>query len=233
MTSTFIPITEKTLGQILLEREVISPTDLQTALDRQRKGNGKYKYIGEILLEMGVPQEKINEALNASGKRKRLGEILINMGILTSDQLLRALEKQKELARMGIRRPLGKLLVEMGYASDEVLQTALSKHFNIPTISLKDFSPSPSLQKAVGAPYALRHKIAVLKNDFMEIRLALAEPDGWAMDELRRVFRSEKRVKFYLANPMEMDHCLRQKSDSFPACVENIYIHMAKEQANT
>jgi len=215
MATAFVPITDRTLGQILVERKVISPTRLQMALDRQKKGNGKYKYIGEILLEMGVPQEQINEALNASGKRKRLGEILIDLEMLTSEELKQALEKQKQLAGMAIRRPLGKLLLEMGYTNYEVLQTALSKHFNMLTISLKGVFPSPSLQKAVGDAYALRHKIVVLEDDFPKIKLAIAEPNLLVMDELRRVFRAEKRMEFYLANPMEMDYCLRHKFDPF------------------
>jgi len=142
------------LGQILVERNIISPSQLQMALDRQKKVNGKYKYIGEILFEMGISQEKINEALDASGKRKHLGEILIDLGVLTLDQLRGALEKQRQLARTAIRRPLGKLLIQLGYASYETLLTALSKHYNIPTISLRGFYPSPSLQKAVGNAYA-------------------------------------------------------------------------------
>jgi hypothetical protein len=215
MATAFVPITDKTLGQILVERKVISPTHLQMALDRQKRGNGEYKYIGEILLEMGVSQEKINEALNASGKRKRLGEILMDLEMLTSDELRQALEKQKQLSGMAIRRPLGKLLLEMGYTNYEVLQTGLSKHFNMPTISLKGVFPSPSLQKALGDAYALRHKIVVLEDDFTKIRLAIAEPNLLVMDELRRVFRAEKRMEFYLANPMEMDYCLRHKFDPF------------------
>jgi hypothetical protein len=215
MATAFTPITDKTLGQILVERNVISPTHLRMALDRQKRGNGKHKYIGEILLEMGVPQEKINEALNASGKRKRLGEILIDLRILTSDELRQALEKQKQLARMAIRRPLGKLLVEMGYTNYEVLQTALSKHFNMPTIFLKGVFPSPSLQKAVGDAYALRNKIVVLENDFTKIRLALAEPNSLLMEELRRAFPAGKKVEFYLADPIEMEYCLRHKFDPF------------------
>jgi hypothetical protein len=107
------------------------------------------------------------------------------------------------------------LLLEMGYTNYEVLQTALSKHFNMPTISLKGVFPSPSLQKAVGDAYALRHKIVVLEDDFTKIRLALAEPNLLVMDELRRVFRAEKKMEFYLANPMEMDYCLRHKFDPF------------------
>jgi hypothetical protein len=217
MTRAFLPITEKMLGQILVERNIISPTQLQVALDRQKTGNGKNKYIGEILLEMGVPQEKINEALEASGKRRRLGEILVDLGILKPEELRQALEKQEQLARMAIRRPLGKLLVEMGYANFDALLTALSKHFNMPAISLRRFYPSPSLQRAVGDAFALKHKILVLENDARKIRLALAEPSSLLLDELRRAFPSGKRVEFCLANPLEMDHCLRQKFDPFLA----------------
>jgi hypothetical protein len=217
MARAFLPVTDKMVGQILVERNIISPIHLQVALDRQKKGNGKHRYIGEILQEMGVPQEKVNEALDATGKRKQLGEILVDLGILTPDELRKALEKQRQLARMAIRKPLGKLLVEMGYANFETLLTALSKHFNMPTVSLKGFYPSPSLQRAVGDAFASKHKILVLENDVRRIRLALAEPNSLLMDELRRAFPSGKIVEFCLAHPLEMDHCLKQKFDPFLA----------------
>ena len=215
MIRAFVPATEKMLGQILVERNVISPAHLQLALDRQQRATGKCKYLGEILLEMGVPQAKIHEALEASGKRRRLGEILIDLGILTVAKLEQVLEKQRELARKGIRKPLGKILVELGYANPDSLLPALSKHFNMPTVSLKSFYPSPSLQKAVGDTYAQKHMIVVLENDSTRIRLALAEPNPWLMDELKRLFPPGKRVEFYLANPLEMGFCLRQKFDPF------------------
>jgi hypothetical protein len=215
MARAFIPIIDKMLGQILVERHMISPALLQAALDRQKNGRGKNQYIGEILLEMGVSQEKLNEALETSGKRKHVGEIFVDLGVLTSDQLRVALEKQRQLARMAIRKPLGKLLVEMGYASFETLLTALSKHFTMPTVSLKGFYPSPSLQRAVGEAFAQKHKILVLENDVWKIRLALAEPTSLLLDELRRAFPAGKRVEFCLANPIEMDNCLKQRFDPF------------------
>jgi hypothetical protein len=206
---------EKKLGQILVERNIISPVRLQAALDRQKNQNGRSKYLGEILQEMGIPQEKINEALDAHGKRKPLGEVLVDLGILRPDQLKKALEKQNLLARMRIRRPLGKLLVEMGYAKHETLREAFSKHFNMPIVSLRTFFPSPSLQSAVGKPYAVNHRIVVLENDSAKVRFALAEPNPSVMDELRRAFPPGKRVEFYLASPGEIDFCLKQKFDPF------------------
>ncbi len=215
MKGKLIPIVEKTLGQILVERHIISPLRLQAALDRQKKHNGKAKYLGEILLEMGIPQERINDALDAYGKRKPLGEILVDLGILTPDQLQKVLEKQGQLAKIGIRKPLGRLLVEMRYSNYETLLEALSKHFNMPMVSLRGFFPSPTLQKAVGASFAQKHKILVLENDFRKIRIVLAEPIPFLMDEIRRAFPAGKLVEFCLADPLEINYCLGKEFDPF------------------
>ncbi len=215
MKGKLIPIVEKMLGQILVERHIISPLRLQAALDRQKKQNGKAKYLGEILLEMGIPQERINDALDAYGKRKPLGEILVDLGILTPDQLQKVLEKQGQLAKIGIRRPLGKLLVELRYSNYETLLEALSKHFNMPVVSLRSFFPSSTLQKAVGEVFARKHKILVLENDFRKIRIVLAEPLPFLMDEIRRTFPAGKLVEFCLANPLEINYCLEKKFDPF------------------
>ncbi|MGA2956295.1 MAG: hypothetical protein ABSF48_11305 [Thermodesulfobacteriota bacterium] len=210
-----IPIIEKMLGQILVERSIISPRHVQMALDRQKNQKGKYKYIGEILIEMGIPQEKINEALDVYNKRKPIGQIFLDLKIITPDQLEKALEKQSQFAKVAIRRPLGKLLIEMGFTTYDEYMDALSKHFNIPIVSLKNFYPSPSLQRVVGEKYAQKHRIVVLGDYSEKIKLALNEPNPFVMDELRRVFSSGKRVEFYLANPAEIDYCLRGKFDPF------------------
>ena len=117
MKRNFNPTVEKMLGQILVERNIISPIQLQAALDRQKNQKGKYKYIGEILIEIGVPQEKINAALDDYNKRKPTGQIFFDLEVITPDQLQKALERQAQLAKMAIHRPFAKLLVEMGFTS--------------------------------------------------------------------------------------------------------------------
>ena len=215
MRGNFNPIVEKMLGEILVERSIISPTHLQVALDRQEQQKGKYKYIGEILIEMGIPQEKINEALDAYDKRKSIGQIFLDLKVITPEELQKALEQQTELAKRGIRRPLGKLLIEMGYTTYDGYMDALSKHFNMPIISLTGFFPSSNLQRAIGEAYAQKHQIVVLENCATRIKLAFAEPCAFILDELRRTFPPGKKVEFYLAHPFEMDHCVRRKSDPF------------------
>jgi hypothetical protein len=210
MRRNFNPVVEKMLGQILVERNIISPVQLQEALDRQNKGKGKFKYIGEILIEMGIAQEKINEALDGYNKRKSIGQIFLDLKIITPDQLQAALEKQSHLAKMAVRKPLGKLLVEMGFTTYDGYMDALSKHFNMAIVSLSGFFSSISLQRAVGKVYAQKHQIVVLEDYSTGIKFVFAEPNPFVMDELRRAFPSRKRVEFCLADRFEIDRCLKE-----------------------
>jgi len=210
MRGNFNPIVEKMLGQILVERNIISPRILQIALDRQKKEKGNFKYIGEILIEMGIPREKINEALDVYNKRKPIGQIFLDLKIITPGQLQKALEKQTQLAKMAVRKLLGKILVEMGFTTYDGYLDALSKHFNMAIVSLSGFFPSISLQRAVGKAYAQKHQIVVLEDYSTWIKFALAEPDPFVMDELRRAFPAGRRVEFCLADRFEIDHCLKE-----------------------
>lgn len=92
---------------------------------------------------------------------------------------------------------------------------ALSKTFNIPTISLRNFSLDSLLQKAVGEKFALNHKIVVLENSPDKIKLALAEPTKYLMDELRKTIPPRKQVEFYLADPAEVKLCLGKYYNPF------------------
>jgi hypothetical protein len=210
MRRSFNPTVEKMLGQILVERNIISPKFLQLALDRQKEEKLKFKYIGEILIEMGIPQQKINEALDGYNKRKPIGQVFLDLKIITPDQLQEALDKQSQFAKKGVRKPLGKILVEMGFATYRGYRDALSKHFNMAIVSLRRFFPSTSLQRAIGKAYAQKHQIVVLGDNVTGIKLSLPEPDPLVMDELRRAFPVGKSVEFYLADRSEVDGCLKK-----------------------
>ncbi len=213
LQSTFIPSPKKLLGQILVDRGVISSKHLELALEQQKREGGKY--LGEILLKMGVQQEKINEALDTFRTRKPIGEILVDSKAITREQLDTVLKKQEELKIAGRNKPLGALIVEMGYVNNDGYMTALSKHFNMPIVSLDHFFPSPDLQKAVGQKYAEKNKILVLENSLQAIKLALADPNIRLMDELRLAFPRGKKVEFYLISPYQYHALLRKRFDPF------------------
>jgi type IV pilus assembly protein PilB len=203
---------EKVLGQILVRRNIITEAELETALGRHKAQKGKY--LGQILFEMGVPQEEINKALDSFAIRKRIGEILIELKVITIQQLEEALEKQSDLRKKGVRKPLASLLVELGYLNESGYLMALSKFFNMPIVSLEEYLPTPALQKAVGEKYAQKNMVVVLENNASIIKLALAEPTFYIMEELKKSLPMGKRIEFYVANPSEIQTHLK-KLDPF------------------
>jgi hypothetical protein len=205
---------EKSLGQILLEKNMLTQAQLDLALRKQKQQKGKY--LGQILTEMGlVSQEKINKVLDAFNKRKRIGETLIDLEIITTEQLETALQKQKELQTQGVRKPLGTVVLELGFSNYDSYLLALSKHFNMPIVYLETFYPTPALQRALGEKYAMKNRIVVLENTPSRIKVALAEPTHRILEEVQKAVPFGKTVEFYLANPYEVDSCLRKKFDPF------------------
>lgn len=214
MESKTRPGGEKTLGQILVDKGIISREQLDRAL--QIKAEQPKKYLGEILFEMGVSQEKINRALYYSNKRKTIGEILVDQKLITPEQLEEALSKQKKIKeKWGHTRPLGLLLIELGYINSRGYLTALSKHFNMPILSMKDYQPNPQLQKVIGERYAMERKIIVLENSAKTIKLVLADPSTQVIEELQKAIPPGKSMEFYLAGYGEIDESLRRVADPF------------------
>jgi len=204
---------EKALGQILLEKKVISPKQLELALERQKRDQGKY--LGQILFEIGVPQDKINAALDSYQKRKPIGQTLLDLKVITPEQLARALEEQKKLARERGHQPLGYVMVRMGYTPYPVFLKALSMHFNMPIVHLNNFYPTPELQKTIGEKYALKHGIIVLENNSKTIKLAMAEPTVYILEEIQKALALGKNIEFYLSSPFEINACIKKHIDPF------------------
>jgi predicted DNA-binding protein (UPF0251 family) len=194
----------KPLGEILLEKYIITHEMLDFALELQKKGQGKY--LGQIFLEMGVSQEQLNEILDYFQHRKKIGDILIEDKVILPSQLQEALEKQHE--QKTFYKPLGRILMDLGYIDYDQYINALAKHFLMQIVSLKIFQPSKSLQKVIGEVYAKKNKIVVLEDGIGKLKLAFAEPSSALIEEIRRFARLEKKIEFYLAKSSELDPCL-------------------------
>ena len=207
------PGSDDTLGQALVANGTMSQDQLDFAL--MLKDAQPDKYLGEILIQIGVPQEKINKALYYSNRRKTFGEILIDLGLISQGQLEEALSKQRHIKNnWELTKTLGQLLIEMGYINSHGLLTALSKQFNMPILSLKNYTPKPEFQKVIGRRYAKEQKIIVLDNSPTTIKLVLAEPSIQIIEELKKFIPLGKTVELYLSSHSEIDKCLRILSAS-------------------
>jgi hypothetical protein len=207
------PGSDGTLGQALVANGTMSQEQLDFAL--MLKDAQPDKYLGEILIQIGIPQEKINKALYYSNRRKTIGEILVDQGLISPAQLEEALSKQRHIKKTWeLTKTLGQLLIEMGYINSRNLLTALSNQFNMPILSVKNYMPNTEFQKVIGKRYAREQKILVLDNSPTTIKLVLAEPSIQMIEELKKFIPPGKSVEFYLASHADIDESLRRLSAS-------------------
>ena len=74
----------------------------------------------------------------------RLGEILIKESLITSDQLKKALDYQKQ---HGGR--LGTCLTKLGFVTDDEITQVLSRQYGVPSINLKYYEVDPTVIKLI------------------------------------------------------------------------------------
>jgi len=124
-------VNEKThsLDKILLEKELITPQQLTTALEYQcRLSSSQYMSLAEVLVAMEfLTEDQIKEAL---GEKPAAEDVLIQMlvknGLIEQDQLEQAVTaRQNE----HMDKRLGTVLFEMGLASKEVIESALKQYY--------------------------------------------------------------------------------------------------------
>ena len=77
---------------------------------------------------------------------EKLGTLLVNKNIINEEQLQKAMEKQKDSGEQ-----LASALVELGFIKEEGLLSFLSNHYEIPSLSLHNFTINPDLIKLIPA----------------------------------------------------------------------------------
>jgi len=124
---------KRPLGQILIDGEFISPSDLEAALELQRDNN---ELLGNILVGMGVLDQAdlkavlaIQKALTsakeaakvAAGVREQIGNLLIGAKRITHEQLDMALSEQKKTGEK-----IGEILVRLGMVEASEIEAILA-----------------------------------------------------------------------------------------------------------
>ncbi|HOD36612.1 MAG TPA: hypothetical protein PLR20_12290 [Syntrophales bacterium] len=202
------------MGEILVRKNIITDEQLEKALERQKREKGKF--LGEILLDMGVPQDQINKVLFYYNKRTPVGQILVDLGVITPAQLREALDKQKSMmSKLLSYKPLGMMLVDLGFVNYRTYLDVLSRHFNMPIVHLKYFKLRKAFQQEIGEEYALRNKIIVLNDDGRKMEVVLSEPSVLIQEELRKFMPAGKEIVFKLADPHDIVKLLQSNYDPY------------------
>ncbi len=119
--------------------------------------------------------------------RVRLGELLVQHGKITPDQLIKALQVQKETGKK-----LGETLIELGFITREEYYVAQALQYQVPYEPLHE----PSLQQAerlkqyIPLQVASRYFVVPFKLEGQVLWVATPEPDNLEMlDTIRQMTR--------------------------------------------
>jgi type IV pilus assembly protein PilB len=125
--------------------------------------------------------------------RNYFGQFLIDNGYISEEDLLEALQKQKETGLM-----LGDSLVEMGLLTPDELVSALSEQKGYPIADDKSMSqiPENALMK-VPVDFAKQHQLVPLSLDENGLTVAMVNPDDLAVTDNLKMIAQVSIVAVY------------------------------------
>ncbi|HOI16270.1 MAG TPA: ATPase, T2SS/T4P/T4SS family [Geobacteraceae bacterium] len=163
-------MSQKKLGEILVENNLITEQQLVEALDLQKTSPGEA--IGRLLCRLGFLRESdLNYILDQTGKRKKLVDILLKEKVVD--------EKKLEDARTRSRKdgiPLEKALIKLQYLTEEQLARAISFQYDLPFVSLENMNIDAELARFTNASYAQKQRIVPVSKIGSTLTLAMAHP---------------------------------------------------------
>ena len=159
--------------------------------------------------------------------RKRLGDILQDRGLLSSEQLQKALEMQRQTGER-----LGEAVVKLGYVTPDQIADALSHHLGIPRADLTRQYISNQVVALV--PEELIKAYNVLPIDLNENRLRVAMVDPlniMAIDDLQAV--TGCMIEPLIATSEEIQEALQRSIDFSRAASKVVAQYEVEETAAT
>ncbi len=134
----------------------------------------------------------------------RLGEILIKESLITSDQLKKALDYQKQ---HGGR--LGTCLMKLGFVSDDEITQVLSRQYGVPSINLKYYEVESPVIKLIPQETAVRYQVVPLSRVGATLTIAMTDPTNvFAMDDIK--FMTGFNVEPVVASESDINEAIRK-----------------------
>lgn len=121
---------------------------------------------------------------NILKKKKKLGDVLVEQGVITNDQLMEALAKQKVT-----KSRLGATLIEMGIITELEIAKALQQQFGFEFVSLSGIKIPDDVINLITDTAILKKNTMMPfefdQGDMSTLRVAMADPlDIFAIDDL-------------------------------------------------
>jgi len=102
---------------------------------------------------------------------KQLGELLKEWGILSQDQLVKALDLQKEKGGL-----IGEILVELGFVKEEDIAQALTAQYGFPYLPLSNYEINPEVINLIPSRVARQYLLIPIDKIGSNLTLAMSNP---------------------------------------------------------
>ena len=177
-------ISNRQLGEVLIERGLITSEQLDSALVIQKQKGG---LIGKILVVLGYIKEPdvnlvltIQKDLEKKGRHIRIGELLIERDLITSEQLEYALKIQKQKGGL-----IGEILVILGYIKEADVALALTSQYGFPYLPLESYEIDPKIIEMIPGNLARQYLLIPIDKLSNNLSIAMSNPlNNRAVDEL-------------------------------------------------
>ncbi|MCL7486955.1 MAG: hypothetical protein M8357_02125 [Desulfobulbaceae bacterium] len=212
---TFIPLQNikkryqrRHLGQILLDKKLLTGDVLQHALDEHNELK-KIKF-GRIIAERAkilysAVESEIQRAYENPLQKLKVGEILLKAGLVSEEQVLEALAYQKKLHN----KKLGNFLIEKGILQEKEVYMALAEKFRIPFVDLRQQKGSRKILSQLPRELIEKLKILPLSANDSTMVIATLMPDPSPICELILKYSPLKNVEFVLAQPSHLRNVIK------------------------
>ena len=128
----------------------------------------------------------------------RLGDLLVQQGLITEEELLKALDKQKELKAKGEYKKLGEILVDLGFIEEKTLLKALSEQLGVDFVNLYEEKIDYDLLTSFPVNLLESNLVLPFRQDDDYVYIATADPLNYDIFEMiERLIN--KPVKLYIA----------------------------------
>ena len=139
--------------------------------------------------------------------RKRLGDILQDRGLLSSEQLQKALEMQRQTGER-----LGEAVVKLGYVTPDQIADALSHHLGIPRADLARQYISNQVVALVPEELIKTYNVLPIGLEENRLRVAMVDPlNIMAIDDLQAV--TGCMIEPLIATREEIEEALQRSID--------------------
>jgi type II secretory ATPase GspE/PulE/Tfp pilus assembly ATPase PilB-like protein len=163
-------MSEKKVGELLLEQKLISVEHLQEALDLQKIFPDLP--IGQLLCKLGfVKESDLSFVLDQKNKRLMLTDIFLKGEVINQQKLshARQISKQNDIS-------IEKALLKLGYIDEVQMARAVSYQYDLPFVSLKNVDLDISLAQYISASYAQKQMMVPISKIGNTLTLAMAAP---------------------------------------------------------